>query len=231
MKILLVEDDATLAKAVSRGLREEGHLVDHCSRGEDARAQALAVSYDVVVLDWGLPDHDGLEMLRDLRARGLRTPVMMLTARNAVSERVLGLRSGADDYLGKPFEFDELLARLEAIARRSEGQLEPATCGGVTLDAARRTLRSGTKEVSLTPREYGLASELFRHQGEVLSRFHLITHVWGTDFDGDPNVLDVYIGYLRSKLAEVAGDQVGVRNVRGVGFRLVPQAPTPSPAP
>ncbi|MBC7173735.1 MAG: response regulator transcription factor, partial [Polyangiaceae bacterium] len=151
-------------------------------------------------------------------------PVLMLTARNAVPERVLGLRAGADDYLGKPFDFGELLARLEAIARRSEGQLESASCAGVTLDAARRSLRFEAAEVSLTPREYSLAGELFRHQGEVLSRFHLISHVWGTDFDGDPNVLDVYIGYLRAKLAEAAGERLTVRNVRGVGFRLVAQA-------
>lgn len=223
MKLLLVEDDKTTARAVASGLREEGHVVDVCDRCADAEKQASLIAYDVMLLDWGLPDGDGLSLLRTLRDRGLRTPVIMLTARNTVGERVLGIRGGADDYLGKPFDFEELLARIEAVARRSQGQLEQASCAGVVLDGSRRVLRYDGREVGLTPREFGLAAELFRHQGEILSRFRLISAVWGTDFDGDPSVLDVYLGYLRHKLVEVAGDKVQVRNIRGHGFRLVPK--------
>lgn len=223
MKLLLVEDDKTIARAVATGLREEGHVVDTCERADDAEQRATLIAYDVILLDWGLPDGDGLSLLRTLREKGLRTPVIMLTARNTVGERVLGIRGGADDYLGKPFDFEELLARIEAVARRAQGQLEQASCAGVVLDGARRALRCEGREVGLTPREFGLAAELFRHRGEILSRFRLISAVWGTDFDGDPSVLDVYLGYLRHKLAEVGGDRVQVRNIRGHGFRLVPK--------
>lgn len=223
MKLLLVEDDKTTARAVASGLREEGHVVDVCDRCEDAETQASMIAYDVILLDWGLPDGDGLSLLRTLREKGLWTPVIMLTARNSVGERVLGIRGGADDYLGKPFDFEELLARIDAVARRSQGQLEQSSCAGVLLDGARRALRYDGREVGLTAREFGLAAELFRHRGEILSRSRLIRAVWGTDFEGDPSVLDVYLGYLRHKLAEVAGDRVQVRNIRGHGFRLVPK--------
>lgn len=224
MIILLVEDDASIARAIVRGLTEEGHAVDHCARAADADKQITLIAYDLVVLDWGLPDGDGLSLVRAWRERGLRTPVLMLTARHAVGERVAGLRAGADDYLAKPFDFEEFLARIEALSRRSQGQLEQASCGGVVLDGTRRVLRlDGPEgsEVPLTPREFSLAAELFRHRGEVLSRFRLISAVWGTDFDGDPSVLDVYLGYLRTKLESVGGDRVQLRNVRGHGYRLV----------
>ena len=224
MIILLVEDDASIARAIVRGLTEEGHAVDHCARAADADKQITLIAYDLVVLDWGLPDGDGLSLVRAWRERGLRTPVLMLTARHAVGERVAGLRAGADDYLAKPFDFEEFLARIEALSRRSQGQLEHASCGGVVLDGTRRVLRlDGPEgsEVPLTPREFSLAAELFRHRGKVLSRFRLISAVWGTDFDGDPSVLDVYLGYLRTKLESVGGDRVQLRNVRGHGYRLV----------
>jgi two-component system OmpR family response regulator len=221
MRILLVEDDDAIAKSLSRGLREEGFVVDVCTRGAEAERQAIEVGYDIIVLDWMLPDVDGLSVLRTLRARGMRTPVLMLTARNTVSERVHGLRSGADDYLGKPFAFDELLARIDALARRSRGQLDTMVCGPLTLDGGRRTLRTEAQELSLTPREFALALELFRHRGEVLSRYQLLSRAWGSDFDGDPNVLDVYVGYLRKKLERLVASAVVIKAVRGVGFRLV----------
>lgn len=221
MRVLLVEDDETISKPLSRGLREEGFVVDVCARGADAERQAIEVGYDVVVLDWMLPDVDGLSVLRNLRERGMRTPVLMLTARNTVSERVHGLRSGADDYLGKPFDFDELLARIDALARRAQGQLDTMASGPLVLDGARRVLRAEGHELSLTPREFALALELFRHHGDVLSRYQLLSRVWGADFDGDPNVLDVYVGYLRKKIERLVGAAVHVKAVRGVGFRLV----------
>lgn len=220
MKLLLVEDEARLAEVLSRGLHEEGHQVDHCASGRDAEIQARDIDYDVVVLDWMLPDLDGVSILRRWRAAGIRIPVLMLTARGSVGERVTGLNAGADDYLVKPFAFAELLARIEALHRRGSGQLDLHSCGPVSMDGRRRTLQGPSGELTLTPREFELANEMFSHAGDVLSRSHLLASVWGSNFDGDPNVLDVYIGYLRGKLSRVAGDAVTIRAIRGVGFRL-----------
>jgi two-component system OmpR family response regulator len=227
VKILLVEDDDAIGRALQRGLTEEGHTVDWCTRGLPARDQAEQIDYDVIVLDWSLPDYDGLHLLRDWRGRGLHVPVLMLTARGSVPERVLGLREGADDYVVKPFDFDELLARLEALFRRSEGTLETSRVGSVELDARRRVLRRERQEQPLTPREYTLAAELFRHRGDVMTRRNLLEHVWGTDYDADANVLDVYVGYLRRKLERLGATDVELRAVRGVGFRLLAREEPP----
>ncbi|AKF08498.1 Phosphate regulon transcriptional regulatory protein PhoB [Sandaracinus amylolyticus] len=186
----------------------------------DAREQARTIEYDVVLLDWMLPDGDGVELLREWRRAGLRTPVLLLTARGTVPERVTGLRAGADDYLPKPFDFDELLARIEALHRRAEGAIDLRRVGDVALDGRRRAIRFGASEVALTAREHALAAELFSHAGEVITRAHLLRSVWGSGFEGDPNVLDVYVGYLRQKLAR-ASAPLEIRSVRGVGFRLV----------
>jgi len=218
VRILLVEDDERMATLVHRGLTEEGHQVDVCARGGDAAAQALAVRYDAVILDWGLPDLDGVSVLRRWRERGLTTPVLMLTARGAVGERVTGLRAGADDYLVKPFDFDELLARIEVIQRRTAGPLP--TLGALTTDERRRALVVGEREASLTAREWQVWVAFLEHRGDVLTRSELLTRVWGPDFDGEPNVVDVYVGYLRAKLAQVGATHVTIRAVRGVGFRL-----------
>lgn len=220
MKLLVVEDDDGLGRALQRGLIEEGHTVDWCTHGLQARDQLEQLDYDVVVLDWSLPDIDGLHLLRDWRRRGLHVPILMLTARGSVPERVLGLREGADDYVVKPFDFDELLARIEALFRRTEGTLETARVGRVELDARRRVFRCEGHEVALTPREFALAAELFRHRGEVMTRRHLLEHVWGSDYDSDANVLDVYVGYLRRKLVKVHATSVEIAAVRGIGFRL-----------
>jgi DNA-binding response OmpR family regulator len=220
VKILIVEDEESIGRAIVRGLVEEGHQADLVTRGETAKAQAEDIGYDAIVLDWALPDLDGLSVLRAWRERGLTVPVLMLTARGTTKERVAGLRTGADDYLVKPFDFAELLARLEALHRRTSGQLESAKLGSVELDGRRRTLKRARDEATLTPREFALAKELFSHAGEVLSRTHLLTSVWGTDFEGDANVLDVYVGYLRKKLERVGADDVVLKAVRGVGFRL-----------
>jgi DNA-binding response OmpR family regulator len=220
VKLLLVEDEPRVAEIVRRGLVEEGHQVDVCSGGRAALQQARDIDYDVIVLDWMLPDIDGLEVLRQWRGSGLRTPVLMLTARAQIGERVAGLKVGADDYLVKPFDFAELLARLEALHRRGSGQIELRTAGDVTLDGRRRALVCGEAEISLTPREYALCQEFFGHVGDVLSRSHLLAAVWGTNYEGDPNVLDVYIGYVRGKLTRIAARQAAIKAVRGVGFRL-----------
>ena len=220
MKLLLVEDEARIARSLVRGLTEEGHVVDLCSTGGDAISQGAAIAYDAVILDWMLPDLDGLHVLRAWRQAGLQTPVLMLTARGTVPEKVQGLRAGADDYIVKPFDFEELLARLEALHRRAEGASRAHAVGDVSLDPRRRTLSRGDQHVSLTAREYGLAAELFEHVGEVLTRSELLERVWGSRFDGEPNVVDVYVGYLRRKLADLGAEGVAVRTVRGVGFRL-----------
>lgn len=219
MKLLLVEDETRLARVIARGLTEEGHTVDACERGEDAIAQGLALDYDVAILDWMLPDVDGLTVLRTWRARGCTTPVLMLTARASVPERVAGLRAGADDYLAKPFDFEELLARLEALHRRSAttGTLR---AGDVELDAARRVLTRSGVEVALTAREFALMRLLMERAGDVCTRTELLAGVWGTGFDGEPNVVDVYVGYLRKKLSEIDASQIAISTVRGVGFRV-----------
>jgi len=225
MQLLLVEDEDRLAKVLIQGLREEGHQVDLCTTGEQALAQARDIDYDAIILDWMLPDLDGVSVLRRWRDAGLRTPVMMLTARGSVGERVTGLKAGADDYLVKPFAFAELLARLEALHRRGAGQLDLFRAGPVSVDGRRRVIVGPEGELGLTPREYALACELVSHMGEVIARSHLLHAVWGSNFEGDPNILDVYVGYLRGKLERVAGDAVEIKAVRGVGFRLVSHPP------
>ena len=221
MRILLVEDEARLAEKVARGLREEGHVVDVCGTAADARRQVLDVVYDVVVLDWMLPDVDGPSILRGWRAEGLRLPVIMLTARGEVGERVTGLRAGADDYLVKPFAFADLVARIEALQRRAVGANTTMTLGDVELDARRHHLRRGELEVSVSPRELSLAVEFFTHAGDVLTRSHLLNAVWGWGFEGDPNILDVYVGYLRRKLDALGAGGPRIVAVRGVGFRML----------
>ena len=220
LKLLLVDDEERVTRALSRGLAEEGHQVDVCASGAAARTQALDIAYDVILLDWSLPDLDGVTVLRDWRARGLRTPVLFLTARGTTGEKVTGLRSGADDYLVKPFEFAELLARLEALSRRG-GAEAPASFGKLVLDPRRRAVVKDDRAEPLTPREYALLAELASHQGEVLSRTRLLEAVWGTDFGGNANVVDVYVGYVRAKMERLGPDGVRIEAVRGVGYRLV----------
>lgn len=221
MKILVVEDEPKMARLIQRGLSEEGHQVDTCATGVAASAQAQSVEYDVIVLDWGLPDLDGVAVVRELRSRGLATPVLMLTARGSTGEKVVGLRAGADDYLVKPFDFDELLARLEALRRRSAAAHAPVTLADVLVDPRRRVLRRGEVEVSLTSREFALFEELSQQLGDVVSRSRLLTKVWGPDFEGTGNVVDVYIGYLRAKLDRIGTRSLTLEAVRGIGYRLV----------
>ncbi|MRG90978.1 response regulator transcription factor [Polyangium spumosum] len=225
MKLFVVEDEAKMARLLERGLREEGHQVDLAESGTEALEQGLGVAYDVIILDWSLPGMDGVSLLRRWRERGLRTPVLLLTARGTVGERVTGLRAGADDYLVKPFDFEELVARLEALHRRGAGHEALTRLGPITLDARRRVIGRDGAEESLTAREFALLSELAGHAGEALTRTELLGTVWGTGFDGAPNVVDVYVGYLRGKLRSVSGDAVTIQAVRGVGYRLVVARP------
>jgi len=220
MKLLLVEDEEKMARVLARGLAEEGHLVDVCPSGTQALSQALSIAYDVILLDWWLPDLDGVSVLREWRAKGLATPVLMLTARGTAGEKVTGLRAGADDYLVKPFDFDELLARIEALNRRGGGR-DAATIGPLVLEARRRALVRGDRSEPLTAREFALLSQLASHQGEVLTRSRLLDAVWGPGFAGNPNVVDVYVGYLRTKIERLGAEGLAIKAVRGVGFELV----------
>mgnify|MGYP000638553882 CR=1 FL=1 len=220
MKLFVVEDEGKMARLLERGLREEGHQIDLAANGMVALEQAMDVGYDVIILDWSLPGMDGVSLLRRWRERGLKTPVLLLTARGTVGERVTGLRAGADDYLVKPFDFEELVARLEALHRRSAGHEALTKLGPLLIDARRRVISNDAVEETLTAREFALLSELAGHLGETLTRTELLGTVWGTGFVGAPNVVDVYVGYLRNKLRTVCGEAVIIQAVRGIGYRL-----------
>jgi two-component system response regulator MprA len=222
MHLLLVEDDPSVRGAVDRGLRTAGHTVDVAITGDKALAAATATPYDAIVLDRGLPGMDGLEVCRQLRASGNAVPILMLTARAAVTERVEGLDAGADDYVIKPFALDELLARIRAFERRSPqaGQARGALrFEDLELDRDAMTARRGDRDIPLTRTEYQLLELLLANPKRVLSRDVIFEKVWGYDFGPDSNSLDVYIGYLRRKL-EANGAKRLIHTVRGVGYVL-----------
>ncbi len=221
MRILVVDDEPAVRNALDRALRFERYEVRLAGDGDDALRQLADQPADAIVLDVGLPGIDGLEVCRRLRGAGDRTPVLMLTARETVDDRVAGLDAGADDYLVKPFDFEELVARIEALHRRGTGQDLARRVGPLTLDVRRRALVRGEEETSLTAREMALLSALLGRAGDALTRSELLATVWGPAFDGEPNVVDVYVGYLRQKLRTLAGDEVSIQALRGVGFRLV----------
>src|SRR6266851_2171782 len=201
MRILLVEDDRKAARLLSKGLREEGFVVDVAHSGTDADETAAVKDYDVIVLDWLLPGKDGITVCRDLRARGVATPILMLTARDALADRVRGLNTGADDYLTKPFALTELLARLHALLRRSS-LTRPVvlTAGDLTLDpSTHRVTRAGTP-LSLTPKEYAILEVLMRHDGAVVTRARLGEAVWEDEHDLLTNLVDVHVSHLRRKI-------------------------------
>jgi two-component system, OmpR family, response regulator len=220
VRILIVEDDVKMAALLRRGLREEGVAVDVAGRGEDALWMAGATSYDVLVLDVMLPGIDGFETCRRLREDGVWTPVLMLTARDAVEDRVEGLDGGADDYLTKPFSFSELSARLRALVRRGSHE-RPAvlSVGDLRLDPASRQVWRGEAEIALSPREFSLLEAFMRHPGEVLSRYQLLERAWDFEYENRSNVIDVYVRYLREKIDRPFGVQ-SLETVRGVGYRL-----------
>jgi two-component system OmpR family response regulator len=219
--LLLVEDDRKLVCALERGLAREGYAVDVAYSGEEALERVSGRDYDAVVLDVMLPGADGFEVCEALRRQQRTLPVLMLTARSEVADRIRGLDAGADDYLVKPFDFGELLARLRALGRRSQSERAPLVeVGELRLDSATRTVTRAGLEVELTAREFEVLELLARHDGEVVSRRQMLEQIWDGDDDGSPNVVDVYVGYLRRKLADPSGRQL-IRTVRGVGFVLV----------
>ena len=224
MRVLLVEDEAKLARLVARGLTERGDLVTIAGTGAEALDAATPDGYDVVLLDIRLPDMEGFEVCRRLRRAQVWTPVLMLTARNAVADRITGLDSGADDYLGKPFAFDELLARMRALARR--GPIPRPTVlevGDLRLDPASRQVWRGDVEIELSARELALLEALMRRPEQALSRDQLLANAWGVTHDTSSNVVDVYVRYLREKIDRPFGAD-SLRTVRGLGYRLTGSA-------
>jgi two-component system OmpR family response regulator len=220
MRFLVVEDETKMAALLRRGLEEEGYAVDIASTGTEGLWAATENPYDAILLDVMLPELDGFEVCRQLRARGRWAPVLMLTARDDVRDRVQGLDAGADDYLVKPFSFSELLARLRALIRRGARE-RPAvlSVSDLALDPATRRVNRGGTEIALTAREFALLEMFLRNPGEVLSRTRILEHVWDFAFDGDSNVVDVYVRYLREKVDRPFGRD-SIETIRGMGYRL-----------
>jgi DNA-binding response OmpR family regulator len=220
LRLLLVEDEEGIGRFVSQGLQEARHAVDWVTNAHDGLSHALNELYDVLILDIRLPGRSGLELLSDLRERGVRAPVLMLTALDAVDDRVRGLQAGADDYLGKPFEFAELLARVEALGRRPPLQVNTVLrVADLEMDLVKRVVRRGDRLIDLSAREFMLLEYLMRNAHQTLTRTQIGERVWGLDYAHDSKVIDVYVGYLRRKL-EREGQQPLIHTVRGVGFRL-----------
>ena len=221
MRALLVEDDNTIADFVARGLREAGFAVDRAGDGEAGLSSALKQSYDVAIVDLMLPKRDGLSLIEALRRKRIATPVLILSARRSVDDRVRGLQSGGDDYLTKPFAFTELLARVQALVRRSTRPAEPTTltAGDLELDLLSRRVTRGGKPIDLRPREFALLEYLMRNTGKVVSKTMILSHVWEYSFDPQTNVVDVLVHRLRSKLDKA---KAMIHTIRGVGYVLRP---------
>jgi DNA-binding response OmpR family regulator len=221
VKVLVLEDDQRLARFVARVLSEEGLAVDLCGRGVDAIAQSETSVYDLVVLDWMVPDTDGLAVCREIRRAGSIVPIMMLTARGETRERVLGLEAGADDYLVKPFEVDEFLARVRALLRRASN-FAAQRCGDLEIDPVARQAKLAGTELALTNRECALLLHLLQRADRIVKRSDLLAHVWGMRFDPGSNLVEVNISRLREKFG---GRSWMIETVRGAGYRLRRQQP------
>jgi DNA-binding response OmpR family regulator len=220
MRLLIVEDERKISAYLKRALEEQGYAVDAAHTGREALDWAQFAQYDVIVLDILLPGMDGITVCRELRAQGNRSPILMLTARDTVDDRVSGLDAGADDYLVKPFALKELLARIRALLRRpplQSGNL--LSMNDLEMDVTRREVRRAGKSIELSPREFSLLELLLRHPNQVLTRTQIVEHVWNFDFYSETNVVDVYIGYLRRKI-DMGFAFPLIQTVRGVGYRL-----------
>jgi DNA-binding response OmpR family regulator len=218
-RILIAEDEPRIASFIEKGLKSHGFTTMLATTAQDALRLALGGEFDLLLLDLGLPGKDGLEILEELRGQGEQVPIIILTARDEIHHKVAGFESGADDYMTKPFRFEELLARIRARLRQSTGgrsqDVLELLAGGVVLDLRSRKVRVGEREVELPAREFVLAETFFRHPGQVMSREQLLDRVWGYDYDPGSNIVDVYVGYLRKKL----GSDL-IETVRGMGYRL-----------
>lgn len=219
-RVLIIEDEAALAEGVAHGLRAEGFEVDIAYDGLTGLDKARDDEVDVVVLDIMLPGMNGYKVCRSLRSEGIGTPILMLTAKSGEYDEAEALDTGADDFLSKPFSFVVLVARIRALLRRSaDGRAQPLVIGDLVLDPLARTCRRGDTDIALTTREYELLEALMRKPGQVVAKQDLLEHVWGADFEGDPNVVEVYVGYLRRKI-DRPFDRNDIETVRGVGYRI-----------
>ena len=220
MRILLVEDEKRLASFIQRGLKEEHFAVDISHDGEKAMEMVSINSYDLIILDVMLPEKDGLTLCREFRAKKITIPVLMLTAKSSVKDRVAGLNTGADDYLGKPFEFEELLARIQALLRRNRNEKTTLLkVGDLELDQLTHKVKRSGKEIELTSKEYALLEYLMLHAGQTVTRTMISEHVWNESFDTFTNVIDVYVNYLRNKI-DKGFDKPLIQTLRGTGYIL-----------
>lgn len=221
MRILLVEDDKKTATFIAKGLQRAGFAVDHAANGEDGLHLALSEPYDAAVIDIILPKQDGLNLIEELRRQKINTPVIFLSAKRSVDDRIRGLQTGGDDYLTKPFAFSELLARVRALIRRASGAAEPThlSVGPLSLDLLRREVVWSERKLDLKPREFALLEYLMRHAGEVVSKTMILEHIWGYDFEPQTNVVDVLVCRLRKNLEAETGENV-IHTIRGVGYVL-----------
>jgi two-component system OmpR family response regulator len=221
MRILVVEDDKKIASFVMKGLKEAGFAVDHAINGENGLHQALTAPYDAAIIDVMLPKLDGLQLIEELRRQKVNTPVLILSAKRSVDDRVRGLQKGGDDYLTKPFAFSELLARVQALIRRAHGSVEPTslTIGDLSLDLLSRKVRRSGKQLDLQPREFALLEYLMRNAGQVVSKTMIMEHVWDYHFDPETNVVEARICRLRDKI-DREFDKKLIHTIRGVGYVL-----------
>jgi len=219
MRILVVEDEKRIADFLSRGLESGGYAVDVAGDGVTALEMVHATEYDLIILDLGLPDMDGMAVLKKIRTRKTSPPVLILSARDAVDDRVKGLETGADDYLVKPFAYVELLARVRVLLRRGQPTPERLQVGELSLDCIRRKVTRGGENIELAPKEFSILEYLMRNRGRPLSRTMIVEHVWDMDYDGLTNIVDVYIRHLRSKIDEKWPDKM-IQTVRGIGYML-----------
>lgn len=220
MRLLVVEDDKKVARFLRKGLEEEQYAVDVCHNGGDALYYASVNTYDVIILDIMLPGKDGFDVCRQLRAKSVVTPIIMLTAKDAVDDKITGLSTGADDYLTKPFSFAELLARIKALMRRTqEYKTGTLQAGSLELDPFKRQVSFRGKKLELTGKEYALLEYLLRNKGRVVSSTMIIEHVWDMNYDGDRNIVNVYINHLRGKIDRVGGGKL-IRTIRGYGYQI-----------
>ena len=219
MRILVVEDEKKVAGFVKKGFEEESYAVDIAYDGVEGEYLATTNDYDAIVLDIMLPKKNGMDVVKDLRTRGIKTPVLLLTARDAVEDKVKGLDSGADDYLSKPFAFEELLARVRALMRRKEYSIVELKFADLALDQATRKAKRGSMEIDLTSKEYGLLEYFLRNPNKVLTRTMIAEHVWDYTFDTDTNVIDVYVNHLRNKIDKDSSKKL-IHTVRGIGYIL-----------
>lgn len=220
MRLLIVEDDPKVAAALKKGLKEEGYAVDVCSDGEEAIAAARVSEYDLILLDLRLPGKDGWTVCRELRTNNVLTPILMLTAFDSVEDKVKGLRAGADDYLTKPFSFEELLARVQALLRRAQDYRSPLLeIEDLILDPVKKKVTRSGRAISLTAKEYALLEYLMRNAGRIVTPTMIMEHVWDANFETSSNVVNVYINHLRAKIESDQGPRL-IRTVRGMGYEL-----------